>query len=110
MKFSTGISFIGPVLVSMATASSNGEQTLLATPHNSAIENIPILGFGTWNVDPKNASDVVAVALETGYRHIDCAAAYFNQKEVGKGIKKGAKSAGLKRSDFWVTSKLWNDE
>ncbi|MCJ1356250.1 MAG: hypothetical protein MMC33_006244 [Icmadophila ericetorum] len=79
------------------------------TESSTSPSSIPLLGFGTWNLDRSNASDVVTYALKTGYRHIDCAAAYGNQKEVGKGIAEGLKNEGLKRSDIWVTSKLWND-
>lgn len=71
--------------------------------------HIPSLGFGTWNIDKSNASEVVSTAIQTGYRHIDCAAAYGNQKEVGRGIADGLKKAGIERYDIWVTSKLWND-
>ena len=70
---------------------------------------IPLLGFGTWNLKP-NASDAVSYAIQTGYRHIDCAAIYGNEKEVGKGIADGLEKTGLSRSDIWVTSKLWNDQ
>ncbi|KAL8887611.1 MAG: hypothetical protein Q9215_004832 [Flavoplaca cf. flavocitrina] len=70
---------------------------------------IPSLGFGTWNLDQSNVSEAVSAALHAGYRHLDCATAYGNQKEVGKGIAHGLKSLNLKRSDIWVTSKLWND-
>lgn len=77
---------------------------------SSAIYPIPPLGFGTWNLKGDNTSDVVAAALKTGYRHIDAASAYSNQKSVGKGIKAGMKASNLKRKDIWVTSKLWNDQ
>lgn len=70
---------------------------------------IPSLGFGTWNLDRSNASEAVSLAIQTGYRHIDCAAAYGNQKEVGVGIADGIQKAGINRYDLWVTSKLWND-
>ncbi|KAJ9645735.1 hypothetical protein H2199_002775 [Coniosporium tulheliwenetii] len=72
---------------------------------------IPLLGFGTWNlkVDPSNTTAAVALAIEVGYRHIDCAAAYGNQPAVGKGIAQGLAAVGLERKDIWVTSKLWND-
>ncbi|KAL8717871.1 MAG: hypothetical protein Q9181_008268, partial [Wetmoreana brouardii] len=70
---------------------------------------IPGLGFGTWNLDKSNVSEAVSAALQTGYRHLDCATAYYNQKEVGKGIAHGLKKADISRSDIWVTSKLWND-
>jgi len=77
------------------------------------VDSIPPIGFGTWLLknedDMQNTTDSVAYALQTGYRHIDCAAAYRNQKWVGKGIKAGLHTAGLERKDIWVTSKLWND-
>ncbi|KAF2135446.1 uncharacterized protein K452DRAFT_281516 [Aplosporella prunicola CBS 121167] len=71
----------------------------------------PILGFGTWNlkVSPSNTTEAVSLAIQEGYRHIDCAAAYGNEEAVGKGIAEGLEKAGLKREDIWVTSKLWND-
>lgn len=76
----------------------------------SAISDIPIIGFGTWNLDRSNASDAVAAAIHAGYRHIDCAAIYGNEKEVGKGIALGMKNEGLKREELWITSKLWNNQ
>ena len=72
--------------------------------------SIPVLGFGTWRLDTSNASDAVSVALQSGYRHLDCAAIYGNEKEVGRGIKDGLEATGLVRSDIWITSKLWNDQ
>lgn len=76
---------------------------------SQSVSEIPLLGFGTWNVKG-NTSDVVAAALKTGFRHIDAAKIYGNQIEVGKGIKQGLSQAGLEREDIWVTSKLWNDQ
>lgn len=72
----------------------------------------PLIGFGTWNLKDSadNTSSAVALAIEAGYRQIDGAAAYGNEKEVGKGIAEGLKKAGLSREDIWVTSKLWNDQ
>ncbi|ESZ94425.1 hypothetical protein SBOR_5218 [Sclerotinia borealis F-4128] len=71
----------------------------------------PLIGFGTWNlnISPENTTEAVAYAIEIGYRQIDCAAAYNNEVDVGRGIKEGLNRAGLKREDIWVTSKLWND-
>ena len=68
---------------------------------------IPCLGFGTWQTPDGNTA-VVAVkkALETGYRHIDAAAAYGNEASVGRGITE----SGLNRADLFVTSKVWNEE
>lgn len=100
-----------PVLVSLTLV-----LTILAHAQNLQIPfqahsrpSIPLLGYGTWNLDKSNVSEAVSLALQTGYRHLDCAAIYRNEKEVGKGIEDGMKKAGLKRDDFWVTSKLWND-
>ncbi|KAF2184841.1 Aldo/keto reductase [Zopfia rhizophila CBS 207.26] len=71
----------------------------------------PLIGFGTWNLkeSPFNTSSSVSIAIQAGYRQIDCAAAYGNEPAVGKGIADGLKKAGLKRNEIWVTSKLWND-
>ena len=75
------------------------------------LESIPLLGFGTWNlrVSAQNTSDAVSAAIQTGYRHIDCAKIYGNQKEVGNGIADGLDKAGIDRNEVWITSKLWND-
>ena len=79
---------------------------------HSTPSRIPSLGFGTWNlkISGVNTSAAVATALKTGYRHLDCAAIYGNEKDVGKGIKDGLEETGLKREEIWVTSKLWNDQ
>ena len=96
-------------LLSVVLPLVNGhEQQTPLNSHSSL--SIPLLGYGTWNLDKSNASEAVSYAIVAGYRHIDCAAAYGNEKEVGKGIADGLKKAGLKRSEIWVTSKLWNDQ
>ena len=74
-----------------------------------SIDQIPLLGFGTWNLKEANTSEAVSWAIQVGYRHIDCAAAYYNQDQVGIGIKEGLQKTGLRREDLWITSKLWND-
>lgn len=63
---------------------------------------IPAIGLGTWQSKPNEVKNAVEVALKSGYRHIDTAAAYGNEKEVGDGIK----ASGLARSDFFLTTKL----
>ncbi|KAK3671935.1 hypothetical protein LTR78_008110 [Recurvomyces mirabilis] len=73
------------------------------------LDKIPLLGYGTWNVNGDNVSEAVSWAIQTGYRHIDCAAAYGNEAKVGRGISDGLIKAGLTREDLWITSKLWND-
>jgi 2,5-diketo-D-gluconate reductase B len=66
---------------------------------------IPALGFGTWQVDGPGCVDMVRQAVEIGYRHIDTAAAYGNEAEVGRGLR----DAGLPREDIFLTTKIWND-
>ncbi|WRS27551.1 aldo/keto reductase [Oscillospiraceae bacterium MB08-C2-2] len=64
---------------------------------------MPQLGFGTYQIAPADAPDAVAAALEIGYRHLDCAAAYQNEEAVGAGIRK----SGVDRSELFITSKVW---
>jgi len=66
---------------------------------------IPQLGFGVFLVKPKDTAAAVSTALEVGYRHIDTAEMYGNEREVGQAIHR----SGLDRSDVFVTSKLSND-
>jgi diketogulonate reductase-like aldo/keto reductase len=80
----------------------------IISPKNGPFKEIPFLGFGTWNLS-KNTTEVVASAIEAGYRHFDCATAYNNQKDIGAGIKLGLERTGLKRSALWITSKIWSN-
>lgn len=66
--------------------------------------SIPQLGFGVFQIEPENTREAVRVALETGYRHIDTAEMYGNEKEVGEAVRE----SGLPRTDVFVTSKLSN--
>jgi 2,5-diketo-D-gluconate reductase A len=65
---------------------------------------IPQLGFGVFQVPPDDTEKVVGQALEVGYRHIDTAAAYRNEKGVGRAVA----NSGIPREDIFVTTKLWN--
>ena len=65
---------------------------------------IPAVGFGTWQAAPGEVRQAVSTALKAGYRHIDCAAIYRNEREVGLGIKE----SGVARKDIFITTKLWN--
>jgi 2,5-diketo-D-gluconate reductase A len=65
---------------------------------------IPQLGFGVFKIAPDETAAAVKAALETGYRHIDTAEMYGNEREVGQGIR----DAGVDRADVFVTSKLNN--
>lgn len=68
--------------------------------------NIPLMGFGTWNVLGPDCVSSVKTALEAGYRHIDTADAYGNHAEVGQGILQ----SGVKREDIFLTTKVWRDK
>jgi 2,5-diketo-D-gluconate reductase A len=67
---------------------------------------IPQLGFGVFQVPPKETEEAVARALAAGYRHIDTAAAYRNEGAVGQAIH----ASGIPRSEIFVTTKCWNDD
>ena len=67
---------------------------------------IPQLGFGVFLVDPDETERIVSDALEVGYRHIDTAAAYGNEKGVGAAIEK----SGIPREELFITTKLWNSD
>ncbi len=67
---------------------------------------IPQVGFGTWKLEGPEAQVAVEDAIATGYRHIDTAAAYYNEEEVGAGIK----ASGVPREDIFVTTKLRNGD
>ena len=65
---------------------------------------IPVIGFGTYQIPADGSTyETVKSALDAGYRHVDTAAAYFNEEEVGKAIK----DSGIPRDQIWVTSKMW---
>ncbi len=69
---------------------------------------MPALGLGTWKSDAGAVGAAVREALAAGYRHIDCAPIYGNEPEIGEALA-NALHGGLRRSDVWVTSKLWNN-
>ena len=62
------------------------------------------MGLGVWQTPPEETERAAATALEAGYRHIDTAAAYGNEREVGAAVSK----SGLAREDVYLTTKLWN--
>ncbi|MCW2968155.1 MAG: aldo/keto reductase, partial [Solirubrobacteraceae bacterium] len=67
---------------------------------------IPQLGFGVFQVPPKETAEAVTRALEAGYRHIDTAAAYRNERAVGEAVR----ASGLARDEVFVTTKCFNDD
>ncbi|HVL81627.1 MAG TPA: aldo/keto reductase [Actinomycetota bacterium] len=67
---------------------------------------IPALGFGTWQLEGDVCTEAVRHALELGYRHIDTARMYANERAVGKGLR----DSGVDRDEVFVVTKLWTDE
>jgi diketogulonate reductase-like aldo/keto reductase len=68
---------------------------------------MPIVGLGTWNSsEGKECENAVAEAINVGYRHIDTASVYGNERSVGKGVKK----SGVSRKEIFITTKLWNGD
>lgn len=72
-------------------------------------DELPMVGLGTWKSAPGEVYDAVKYALDTGYRHLDCAPIYGNEAEVGQALSDSVEAGIVERDDVWVTSKLWND-
>src|SRR5690348_15271892 len=64
---------------------------------------IPLLGLGTWELSGRTCARIVEQALRLGYRHVDTAEMYDNEREVGEGLH----ASGVKRNDVFVTTKIW---
>ena len=73
-----------------------------STKLNNGIE-MPILGFGVYQIDEKQCQRAVLDAIDVGYRLIDTATAYQNERKVGNAIK----VSGIDRKDLFITTKLW---
>ena len=72
---------------------------------NNGVE-IPRIGFGTYKMHGYELEKALEKAFEAGYRHIDTAALYGNEEEIGNVLK----NTGLKREDIFITTKVWNDD
>lgn len=72
---------------------------------NNGVE-IPVLGLGTLRLQGERLQNAILWALDAGYRHIDTAKAYGNERDVGQAVER----SGLPRDDVFVTTKLWNDD
>ncbi len=80
-------------------------ESLIPTLQLNSGTSIPQLGFGVFLVDPKDTQQVVEDAIEVGFRHIDTATGYNNEREVGAAIR----ASGVPREDIFLTTKLRND-
>ncbi|XP_070820753.1 aldo-keto reductase family 1 member A1-A [Chaetodon trifascialis] len=75
----------------------------------SSGQRMPVVGLGTWKSASGQVKQAVLAALDCGYRHIDCAAAYSNEQEVGEALAlRVGPGKALRRDEVFVTSKLWN--
>jgi alcohol dehydrogenase (NADP+) len=70
---------------------------------------MPALGLGTWRLPPEQTTATVRIALDLGYRHIDAAAIYGNEAQIGAALKGAIDAGNVQRQELWITSKLWND-
>ena len=76
---------------------------------NNGIQ-MPMVGYGVFEIPAEQAARCVFDALETGYRLIDTAQAYYNEKEVGDGIQRAIRELGIRREDIFLTTKVWVTE
>ena len=72
-------------------------------------DEFPVIGLGTWKADPGEVGQAVKEAVRAGYRHIDCAAVYGNEAEIGQALNELFREGIVARKDLWITSKLWNN-
>lgn len=75
-------------------------------------DEIPVVGLGTFGSDRYSHSEVanaVKEAIRMGYRHIDCAAVYMNEKQIGDALAEVISEGIVTREELWITSKVWND-
>jgi 2,5-diketo-D-gluconate reductase A len=98
-------------------ANPTGRLLVMASPSNPSVpsialndgNSIPAIGLGVWQTPAGDTERAVSAALDAGYRHVDTAAAYGNEAEVGLALA-GAASTGIGRDDVYVVTKLWNAE
>jgi len=92
-------------------AAPDFEANIPQIPLNNG-HTLPALGLGTFGSDNYTAEQIaeaVDFAIRNGYRHIDCASVYMNEKEIGSAIAKLIKEGVVRREELWITSKVWND-
>src|SRR5580700_4478857 len=88
------------------TTSDALRDTRIHLAHGSG--ELPAVGFGTLIPDPLATKQATRAALETGFRHLDCAERYRNEEAVGDAMQAAFKAGTIRREDLFVTTKLWN--
>lgn len=96
----------GPLTPRAATAAHNGSMALSPLLTFNDGRTIPQLGLGVYKVADDEAARVVETAIDAGYRHVDTAALYNNERGVGQGIS----ASGIAREDVFVTTKVWDTD
>lgn len=91
----------------MTTSSPTNLRTV-KIPLNTGKGAIPALGFGTLIPDPVLTKSATTDALKVGFRHLDCAERYRNEREIGESLKAEFAAGTLTRGDVFMTTKLWN--
>lgn len=69
---------------------------------------LPSVGLGLWKIENCSTAEIVATAIEAGYRHFDGASDYGNEQEAGQGVQRALTRGMCTRDQLWITSKLWN--
>lgn len=116
------INFRGQILVGLIDASNDSDrifhffpqgQNMLLHPETGNVilkgtKNVmPLVGLGTWKMPKDACADIVYDAIKMGYRLLDCAADYDNEKLVGEGLQRAMKDGIVTREEMFITSKLW---
>lgn len=96
---------LGFMTAAVSAAAAAGGPTITL---NNGLQ-MPLVGLGTWKSKPGEVKAAVKAAVKSGYRHIDCAAIYGNEKEVGDALEELFAEGVVTRDELWITSKLWND-
>jgi alcohol dehydrogenase (NADP+) len=78
-------------------------------PLRGGTGTIPVLGFGTLILDATETRNATRTALDTGFRHFDCAERYRNEEQVGAAIREAVQAGSVTRGDLFITTKLWNN-
>ena len=76
---------------------------------NDGVE-VPAVGLGTWKLRGDDAVTAVRSAIDIGYRHIDTAALYRNEADIGRAIRDAISAGDVTREELFITSKVWNDQ